>query len=98
MSFDDYVRSHTHRQHTTWVAWLDLEWDRPSRADHYAMQIARCVLQANAKKGARVKHDDMRLKFLAPTPKPVSVEVATAWSQAKWFAALGMETPKKDGG
>ena len=30
----------THRQYLGWQAWLEIEWDRPSRSDWYAMQVA----------------------------------------------------------
>lgn len=30
----------THRQFRVWKAWLELDQERPSRSDHYAMQIA----------------------------------------------------------
>lgn len=30
----------TFRQYLAWTAWLDREWNSPSRSDHYAMQTA----------------------------------------------------------
>ena len=31
----------THRQYEAWRWWLRLEWNRPDRSDHYAMQVCQ---------------------------------------------------------
>ncbi len=31
----------THRQYVAWHAWMNLEQSRPSRSDHYLMQVAQ---------------------------------------------------------
>lgn len=31
----------THREYLVRLAWLDREWNEPSRTDHYLMQIAK---------------------------------------------------------
>lgn len=53
----------THRQFLAWEAWYDLDMERPSKDNWYAMQIAlevRRVLHSNPNS---VTLDGMRLKF-----------------------------------
>lgn len=33
----------THRQYETWQAWLEQQWNEPSRTDHYLMSVARMM-------------------------------------------------------
>lgn len=33
----------TERQHEAWQHWLMAEWNRPSRSDHYLMQLTAAV-------------------------------------------------------
>lgn len=30
----------TQRQYGTWQAWLEMQWNKPSRADHYTLKVA----------------------------------------------------------
>jgi hypothetical protein len=79
----------THRQYRAWQAWLDGQWNRPDRTDHYLMLIAQRVLQAQ---GAKVTLEQQRLTFgraaVAPAPA-LTREEAAARAQAVWFARLG---------
>jgi hypothetical protein len=43
------------------VAWAELEWNRPSRTDHYLMRVAAEVVRTRVKNPERVTLDDMRL-------------------------------------
>lgn len=40
MPVDECMRRVPIRQYRAWVAWQDMEWDRPDRRDFYLMQIA----------------------------------------------------------
>lgn len=55
----------THRQFLVWQAWLDKEWNVPSRSDWYAMQTAREVLCSGQDKEyrAKVSAGDFRMPF-----------------------------------
>jgi hypothetical protein len=85
----------THRQFTVWTAWLRWEWNRPSRADHYAMQIAKVSLKDNSPGFSSYK-----IPFEAVKPEPaqrMSREDEIAITKATWFAALGINPPKQKG-
>ncbi len=47
--------------------WLGMQWDRPSRGDHYLMSVANEVLKVPfrvwGQKEPRLKLDDFKLKF-----------------------------------
>ena len=76
----------THRQFMVWRAWLDLQWDNPSRSDMYAMQIATEVRRGYVKSPKAVKFMDMKLKFSKDTGK-----TKTTNSKAIWMAAVGIK-------
>lgn len=58
----------THRQHSAWQAWLDMQWDVPDRHDAYLQQVAFEVHRANlrVKKPNKAKIGKFRLKFDRP--------------------------------
>ncbi len=70
----------THRQFLAWQAWLELEWDRPSRGDCYQMQVAAEVRRVLAKNPNRIKTNEFKLKFDRATPvkKVTRAEAAKA--------------------
>jgi hypothetical protein len=79
----------THRQFVEWMAWLDLEKNRPDRTEHYLMEIAAEIRRGNVKRPADVKLEDFRLEF-RPAPPPLSPEEAMARSKRIWLAAAGL--------
>jgi hypothetical protein len=86
----------TWREFLTWLAYLDQEMDRPSREDHYLMQLAALVDVLPARvwgKRAKIRPDDFRIKF-EDASVPKTKEEATKASQSKWFAITGY---KQDG-
>ena len=96
MSLRQCLKEHTHRELLVWNAWLDQEWDNPSRSDWYAMQVAAEVqrlYEQRLKSPKPVQVKDMKLNFTTEKDanKPLRVEkkVATAWSKARWFSWLG---------
>lgn len=91
----------SYREYLVWRAWLALELDRPSRTDHYLMQVAYEVRRANARRPRSVKLDHFRLRSkngTATTPGPaMSVEMATALSKASWMARVSQSGPRPPG-
>ncbi len=55
----------TDRQFQGWNAWLLLQWNRPSRSDHYAMSIATEVRRSYVAEPKKVVMADMRVPFLS---------------------------------
>lgn len=76
----------THRQFRSWMAWLEREWDRPSRDTQYLMQIAQVVRQGQTRTPGAVTLDQFRLRFSKPTPRDVAT--ATANAKAAWLARV----------
>lgn len=62
------VLSMSHREFSTWDAWLEEEWNRPNRSDHYLMQIAATAARILAKNPSAVKDADFKLKFEVKAP------------------------------
>ena len=78
----------SYREFLTWVAWLDLQWDNPSRTDSYLMQIAYEVHQVlRARKNVKAKN--FKLKFSKETRKPLTRQESGRRSESAWLAAIG---------
>lgn len=103
MALGDYLKSHTHRQHLTWLAWLEMQWDLPDRHDNYLMRIGYEIRCAFAKSPSSVKMVDFylplckarkkamkRAKDKAKETTTLTKEAATQIAQAKWFALAGL--------
>lgn len=61
----------THRQFEAWREWLFEEWNKPSRTDHYLMQITAEVVRTPGRwwgKLPKVKLDDFRIPFVEAKP------------------------------
>lgn len=78
----------THRHFGAWQAWLQGEWNRPSRSDHYTAQVACEVRRVLAKKPAAIRLKDflLQFKFKGAAKKPATKEQATA--QAKTWLSM----------
>lgn len=86
----------SYRQFTTWLEWLRQQWNKPTRADHYAAQVAQEVYNANHRKGRTLDKFFLKFKFTKKQPKPeLSPEDKLAQSKAGWFGALGMKRKKQ---
>lgn len=59
--------AHTHREHLGWLAWLDLQWNRPDRADHYQMQTACEVRRVLAKDPNSIQPKQFNIPFKTAT-------------------------------
>lgn len=93
------MRRMTYREFLVWVDWLNEQWNRPSRTDHYLMQIARevfCVLRS------RVSLDLFKLPFIikrleAETTTNIDAKHEadqTALHKSKWLGATGFKRKK----
>jgi len=87
------MASMTHREYLTRLAWLNMEWEKPSLSDHYLMQIAQEVRRVLSKKPKNIKLDDFEIKWvpkktLEQTKK--EKEAAVKSSKRSWFRALGI--------
>jgi hypothetical protein len=76
----------TARQFRAWLAWLDMDLERPGKAELYAMQTALEVRRGLVKNPNAPKLEDMRLRREGAADENVSVETQTAWAKAKWKA------------
>jgi hypothetical protein len=93
MSLPECMRRHTPRQLKIWLAWLDLQWNRPSRSDWYAMQIAfniACVRGMFAKSPPSFGLKDFTIEFGRKTAPPLSDEERLVRSKASWLAGAGL--------
>jgi hypothetical protein len=89
MPVQDCLERHSRRQLLVLCAWLDQQWNRPSRTDNYLMQIACEIVRGRVRNPGAVHVGNFRLQFGEAGPtKPVTKEEATIASKAKWLGAL----------
>jgi hypothetical protein len=85
----------THRQFVTWRAWLEMQWNRPTKDDWYSMQIACEVSRITAKNKKKPRPKHFQLEFSDPNAKvyeSASEEVREHISNlalAQWVARVG---------
>ena len=48
MPINKYLEETTHRAHRASLAWLDEQWNKPDRHDHYMMQVCLMLLRVNS--------------------------------------------------
>ena len=68
------------------------EFNEPTRADYYAMQIAQYTKLSASKQGTRVKLSDMKIEADFSRGPPTQEEL-TEWSKQRWAGRMR----KKDG-
>jgi len=86
------MEAHTHREYLTWMAWLNKQWNEPSRTDHYIMQNTAAIqtIQRMLSKGAKPT-SDLKIPFVWKKQVKLSQEERVARSKAAWGAALGIK-------
>jgi hypothetical protein len=57
----------TYRCHKVVAAWVEMEWNRPSRTDHYLINIATEVRRGWVKEPKNVHFDDLKIPFVVTT-------------------------------
>ncbi len=86
----------TDREYRIRLAWLEMQWNRPTRSDNYLMQICQEIRRVLSKKPNGIKLAHFKLTFGTGTAVerksyPQTKEEkdkATAMSQASWFGAV----------
>lgn len=101
MGLDECKQKHTFRQYMTWMAWFDAQWDVPSRADNYAMQIAMEVRRVLHKTPVSVKMKHFVLRWVrgkkaGRAAGKADKAAATKASKRRWFSVVGIKG-KADG-
>jgi hypothetical protein len=80
------LAEHTHREMLLSNLHERYEFNEPTRADYYAMQIAQYAKLSASKQGTRVKLSDMKIETDfrgAPT-----AEELTEWSKQRWAGRM----------
>jgi ribosomal protein S19E (S16A) len=94
MTLGEYLARVSHREHLIWVEHLraerEAEWETPTPEQWYMMAIAAEVRRVLSRNPRDIKVEDFRLRFRTGPQKPVSPEVALAWSKAHWGLAVGL--------
>lgn len=89
----------THREYRTRLAWLDEQWNQPSRNDQYLMQIAMEVRRVLSKKPNAIELDHFKLEFGTTEVKPVlkltRAQLAKQ-SIARWCGLVGLTRKRKE--
>ena len=87
--FPSWPQYLSHRQLLAWQAWFEMEWNRPSRTDHYLMQLNYDVRYLFSKTRPRTL-DPLKIPFRRADPeKPLTPEEATQRSRTAVIAASG---------
>jgi hypothetical protein len=68
------------------MAWLEEQWNKPSRTDYYLMRIAQRMHQQWSKKS--VSMEDQRITFTFGQKKGLSMEERVAKSKAAWMGGV----------
>ncbi len=78
------------------LAYLDEEWNRPSRMDHYLMVIVYTIANLFNKKAKQFRSKDYTLTFggtRSKKKKPMTEaeqKAAVRQSKSRWFGMLGI--------
>lgn len=83
----------SYREYKLRLAWLEDQWNNPSRTDYYLMRLTAIVGGLFSKK--KVKLEDQKISFdnstsRATKPK-ITKEQASAKSKSRWFGFLGLQ-------
>lgn len=93
MSLRECMEKHTEREMRVTLAWLEMQWDKPSRTDWYLMQIAAEVRRGLVKKPSSVKTENMKIKFLLDRKRsaaPPTSQEQMMMSKQCWLGAAGL--------
>lgn len=93
MPVHECLRKTPYRHFLAWMYKLDVEWNQPSRSDHYLMQLDSNVRRANAKHPRSVKMADSKLEFQLrhERAKKLTREAAAKASKSRWCMAVGID-------
>jgi hypothetical protein len=94
----------SHPEYLSWCAWLDMQWNRPSRSDFYTMANTNAVVRGKDPNKQRLKFRDgtpvqPRQRVPGGPPGPLTkediVKVRTAMSKARLKANLDRQLGPK---
>lgn len=80
--------SHTHREYQVWMCWLEKQWNKPSRSDHYLMRVAQRVLQSQSTKPQKVDLDDQKVSFTLVKKKTEEETVESKKEKSKYSKSI----------
>jgi hypothetical protein len=87
------MRSTTSTQFLLWKAYLDAQWERPSRSDWYQMQTAMEVKRVLSKQPGRVKLRHFKLGFDNKRGRAkLDPETQVQQSKNYWLGLTGVKT------
>lgn len=82
----------THRQFITWRYWIEIDWNTPSRSDHYVMQVGQKVERVLHRKPKSVTLDGQKIRFAARGGKVANDSdkraAVTALAKAQWLGLM----------
>jgi hypothetical protein len=90
----------THRQYLAWQAWLDIQYDTPSRTDHYLMALTlevRSVAGMFSKERKRWQMKDVKLNFGMRPKSPVEEKKQLDAHKALWDLRMSRKSPLPSG-
>lgn len=73
----------THRQYQVWMRWLSDEWNRPSRTDHYLMQLAAMQTKDRTLGEMQIKFERKEEQKPPMTPEEIAEEKRIRTLEAK---------------
>jgi hypothetical protein len=80
----------TYREYLTRLAWLEEQWNAPSRSDYYTMALITVVRQLLAKNPNSITIEKARLKFSSAKSIEQTREEADRKSKAYWLPLVGL--------
>lgn len=84
----------THREFLVREAWVEQQWNRPSRTDFYLMRVAQRVQQVLAKNPGNITLEHQRVEIERKPVKPktqLTLEQQTVRSKAAWLGAVSSD-------
>lgn len=101
MSLQECMEVISHREYLLWMEWLRIQWNSPSRNDHYLMAIAlelRTIQQMFSETPRPYSLDHMKVKFNfrkirkgKPLPGTLTQEDIIKIRQSYHMAAVGID-------
>lgn len=78
----------SHREHRTWIAWLDKQWNEPDRHDYYQMRTAQAIVACHVKDSKDITLDSFKVQFVEANPERDSANEADEISKRQVAARI----------
>ncbi len=97
MSVEKLLTSMTRRELLAWIEYISQDWNKPSRTDHYIMQLSSILVQIMGSKKSSQSIDKYKIKFSSSKNKSSSKrqltrEEAASLAKGRWIALVGKPT------